>query len=115
MTAVASYRIEKWWPTANHPEKRQRPTLWVSCESRECLVARLHGELPFELPELGETIKGSGSGHQTRMVPRPPELHNFDKHATPMWDSGRNGKHRPHLPLRMKFSVPTTQFVDVRA
>jgi hypothetical protein len=65
MTAVASYRIEKRWPTANHPEKRQRPTLWVSYESKECLVARLHGELPFELPELGETIKWSNKDRAT--------------------------------------------------
>jgi hypothetical protein len=35
------------------------------------------------------------------------ELHNFDRHATSMWDSGKGGKHRPRMPLRMdRFRCP---------
>jgi hypothetical protein len=35
------------------------------------------------------------------------ELHNFDKHATPMWDLEQGGKHRPPMPLRMdRFRCP---------
>jgi hypothetical protein len=29
------------------------------------------------------------------------EVDNFDKHATPIWDSEQGGKHCPHMPLRM--------------